>query len=36
MAITVEQCRILQKEFHLPANNVQSVLDTMRRLVWIT
>lgn len=33
MAITVEQCRILQKEFHLPANNVQSVLDTMRRFV---
>lgn len=33
MAITVEQCRILQKEFHLPTNNVQSVLDTMRRFV---
>lgn len=33
MAITVEQCRILQKEFHLPANNVQTVLDTMRRFV---
>ncbi|XP_031628041.1 inositol polyphosphate-4-phosphatase type I A isoform X2 [Contarinia nasturtii] len=30
MSITVEQCRILQKEFHLPANNVQVVLDTMR------
>lgn len=34
MAITVEQCRILQNEFHLPANNMQSVLDTMRRFVF--
>lgn len=33
MAVTVEQCRILQKEFHLPANSIQSVLDTMRRFV---
>lgn len=33
MAVTLEQCQILQKEFHLPANNVQSVLDTMRRFV---
>lgn len=31
MAVTVEQCRILQQEFHLPANNVQHVLNTMRR-----
>lgn len=35
MAVTVEQCRILQKEFHLPANNVQCVLDTMRRFVFM-
>lgn len=33
MAVTVEQCRILQKEFHLPNNNIQAVLDTMRRYV---
>lgn len=31
MAVTLEQCRILQNEFHLPANNMQLVLDTMRR-----
>lgn len=31
MAVTLEQCRILQKEFHLPANNLQTVMDTMRR-----
>lgn len=31
MAVTLEQCRVLQKEFHLPSNNVQGVLDTMRR-----
>lgn len=31
MAVTLEQCRILQKEFHLPANHMQIVLDTMRR-----
>ena len=31
MAVTLEQCRILQKEFHLPASTVQKVLDTMRR-----
>lgn len=31
MAVTLEQCRILQNEFHLPANNLQVVLDTMRR-----
>lgn len=31
MAVTLEQCRILQKEFHLPANNLQTVLDTIRR-----
>lgn len=30
MAVTLEQCRILQKEFHLPATNMQVVLDTMR------
>lgn len=33
MAVTLEQCRILQKEFHLPANNLQTVMDTMRRFV---
>lgn len=33
MSVTLEQCRVLKKEFHLPANNVQAVLDTMRRLV---
>lgn len=33
MAVTLEQCRILQKEFHLPDTNVQVVLDTMRRYV---
>lgn len=31
MAVTLEQCRILQKEFHLPASNLQNVMDTMRR-----
>ena len=31
MAVTLEQCRILQKEFHLPDTNLQVVLDTMRR-----
>ena len=31
MAVTLEQCRVLQQEFHLPATNVQRVLDTMRR-----
>lgn len=31
MAVTLEQSRILQQEFHLPANNLQKVLDTMRR-----
>ncbi|XP_037028199.1 inositol polyphosphate-4-phosphatase type I A isoform X2 [Bradysia coprophila] len=30
MAVTLEQCRILQKEFHLPASNLQNVMDTMR------
>lgn len=30
MAVTLEQCRILEKEFHLPANSAQEVLDTMR------
>lgn len=33
MAVTLEQCRILQKEFHLPASSSQNVVDTMRRLV---
>lgn len=33
MSATLEQCRVLIKEFQLPANNVQAVLDTMRRLV---
>lgn len=31
MAVTLEQCRLLQNEFHLPANNLQRVLDTVRR-----
>lgn len=31
MAVTLEQCHVLQKEFHLPANDVQRVLNTMRR-----
>lgn len=31
MAVTLEQCHVLQKEFHLPANDVQKVLNTMRR-----
>uniref|UniRef100_A0A8D8H6Q0 phosphatidylinositol-3,4-bisphosphate 4-phosphatase n=1 Tax=Culex pipiens TaxID=7175 RepID=A0A8D8H6Q0_CULPI len=30
MAVTLEQCRVLQQEFHLSANIAQSVLDTMR------
>lgn len=30
MAVTLEQCRILQKEFHLPASSSQVVLDIMR------
>ncbi|XP_058831634.1 inositol polyphosphate-4-phosphatase type I A isoform X2 [Topomyia yanbarensis] len=30
MAVTMEQCRVLQQEFHLSAGNVQNVLDTMR------
>lgn len=31
MAVTLEQGRLLQNEFHLPANDLQKVLDTMRR-----
>ncbi|XP_052873427.1 inositol polyphosphate-4-phosphatase type I A [Anopheles cruzii] len=30
MAVTLEQCRVLQQEFHLSTANVQNVLDTMR------
>lgn len=30
MAVTLEQARILQQEFHLPAGNLQNVLDVMR------
>ncbi|XP_053698380.1 inositol polyphosphate-4-phosphatase type I A isoform X2 [Sabethes cyaneus] len=30
MAVTMEQCRVLQQEFHLSAGNLQNVLDTMR------
>uniref|UniRef100_A0A182N1G6 phosphatidylinositol-3,4-bisphosphate 4-phosphatase n=1 Tax=Anopheles dirus TaxID=7168 RepID=A0A182N1G6_9DIPT len=30
MAVTLEQCRVLQQEFHLSAGNAQNVLDTMR------
>ena len=31
MAVTLEQCRLLQQEFHLPSINVPTVLNTMRR-----
>ncbi|CRL02356.1 CLUMA_CG015116, isoform B [Clunio marinus] len=30
MAVTLEQTRILQQEFHLPSNNLQNVLDVIR------
>lgn len=30
MAVTLEQARILQQEFHLPAGNLQNVLDVVR------
>uniref|UniRef100_A0A182MTK1 phosphatidylinositol-3,4-bisphosphate 4-phosphatase n=1 Tax=Anopheles culicifacies TaxID=139723 RepID=A0A182MTK1_9DIPT len=30
MAVTLEQCRVLQQEFHLSASNAQNVLNTMR------
>lgn len=30
MAVTLEQARILQQEFHLPSGNLQNVLDVMR------
>ncbi|XP_050079267.1 inositol polyphosphate-4-phosphatase type I A isoform X2 [Anopheles maculipalpis] len=30
MAVTLEQCRVLQQEFHLSAGNAQTVLNTMR------
>lgn len=30
MAVTLEQVRILQQEFHLPTGNMQNVLDVMR------
>ncbi|XP_053659315.1 inositol polyphosphate-4-phosphatase type I A [Anopheles marshallii] len=30
MAVTLEQCRVLQQEFHLSAGNAQNVLNTMR------
>uniref|UniRef100_A0A2M3Z0D9 phosphatidylinositol-3,4-bisphosphate 4-phosphatase n=1 Tax=Anopheles braziliensis TaxID=58242 RepID=A0A2M3Z0D9_9DIPT len=30
MAVTLEQYRVLQQEFHLSASNAQNVLDTMR------
>lgn len=30
MAVTLEQARILQREFHLPETSVQRVLDTVR------
>ena len=30
MAVTLEQARVLQQEFHLPAGNIQNVLDVMR------
>lgn len=30
MAVTLEQTRILQQEFHLPAGNLQNVLDVIR------
>lgn len=31
MAVTLEQCRLLQQEFHLPDSSFQRTLDTMRR-----
>lgn len=31
MGVTLEQCRVLQQEFHLSSSNAQNVLDTMRR-----
>lgn len=31
MGVTLQQCRILQTEFHLPATNMQTALNTMRR-----
>lgn len=31
MAVTLEECKILQQEFHLPVTNLQNVLNTMRR-----
>ena len=31
MGVTLQQVRILQSEFHLPVNNMQTVLNTMRR-----
>lgn len=31
MAVTLEQCRILQDEFHLPQCSAQNVMNTMRR-----
>lgn len=30
MGVTLEQCKVLQQEFHLSSANVQNVLDTMR------
>ncbi|XP_035910435.1 inositol polyphosphate-4-phosphatase type I A isoform X2 [Anopheles stephensi] len=30
MAVTLEQCRVLQQEFHLSPGNAQTVLNTMR------
>jgi inositol polyphosphate-4-phosphatase len=30
MAVTLEQARILQQEFHLPLTNLQNVLDVIR------
>ncbi|KXJ78924.1 hypothetical protein RP20_CCG003052 [Aedes albopictus] len=30
MGVTLEQCRVLQQEFHLSSANAQNVLDTMR------
>lgn len=31
MSVTLENCRVLTKEFHLPSGSMQNVLDVMRR-----
>ncbi|KAL5277009.1 INPP4A family protein [Megaselia abdita] len=34
MAVTLEQCRVLQQEFHLAGNTIDNVLNIMRRWVF--